>query len=89
MISKSGDSSKSRTLAAWPTWVAVAALWILTFAGQYWVFALLFLAWASYDILSGESRFIQRITRRDQPVTYLLVVLTWILLSLLWLLYPE
>ena len=84
------DLQRRRTAAApWPTWAALAALWILAFTGQNWVYALLFLAWAGYDLVSGESNFIQRLTRREQPVSYWLVVLTWILLSLLWLLYPD
>ena len=88
MIPTWHDSSQTRTSGAWPTWIALAGLWFLTFADQYWVYALLFLAWAGYDLATGESHFIQRITRRDQPVTYWLVVLTWVLLSALWLAYP-
>ena len=38
---------------------------------------------------NGESSFIQRVTRHDHPVTYWVVVSTWILLATLWLMYPE
>lgn len=89
MIPTRDESPRTSILRTWPTLTALAALWILTFANQYWVYALLFLAWALYDLVTGESSFIQRVTRRDQPVTYWLVVSTWILLSVLWLIYPE
>ena len=80
--------SPTRTRGAWPVWIALAALWLMTLAGQYWVYAVLFLAWAVYDLATGESHFIQSVTRRHEPVTYWLVVSTWILLTVLWLIYP-
>ena len=52
-----------------------------------WVYGLLLVAWGLYDLLTGESVFVQRITRRRQPVTYWLVVLTWILFGVLWIVY--
>lgn len=87
-----GETAGPRRLGAvgrWPTWIALAALWYFTFAGQVWVLAVLFLAWAAYDLITGESSFVQRVTRREHPVTYWLVVSTWIVLSILWLIYPE
>lgn len=83
------SAAKSSAVKLWPTWAALAALWLLTFTGQYWVYPLLFLAWAAYDLATGESSFIQRVTRRAQPVTYWLVVSTWVLLAVLWIAYPE
>lgn len=73
----------------WMTWAGLAALWVLTFSGQYWMWSALFLGWAAYDIVTGESSFIQRVTRRGDPVTYWLIVSSWVALSLLWLLYPD
>ena len=52
------------------------------------MFSLLLLAWALHDIRTGESLFIQRITRRDQPVTFWLIVATWISFGVLGFLYP-
>ena len=79
----------SSAVKPWLTWTALAAMWLLTFTGQYWVYPLLFLAWAAYDLVTGESSFIQRVTRRAQPVTYWLVVSSWILLAVLWVAYPA
>ena len=89
MIPTWNNPAPSSAVKLWPTWSALAALWFLTFSGQYWVYPLLFLAWAGYDLATGESSFIQRVTRRAQPVTYWLVVSTWILLAVLWLIYPS
>ena len=73
---------------SWPTWVALAAIWCALFLDLAWMFSLLLLAWALYDIRTGESLFIQRITRREQPVTYWLIVATWISFGVLGFLYP-
>ena len=89
MIPTWNDSPRTGVLRTWPTCAALAALWILTFANQSWVYALLFLAWGLYDLATGESSFIQRVTRRDHPATYWVVVSTWILLAVLWLMYPQ
>ncbi len=89
MIPTWNNPAPSSAVKLWPTWAALAVVWFLTFTGQYWVYALLFLAWAVYDLATGESSFIQRVTRRAQPVTYWLVVSTWILLAALWIVYPE
>lgn len=88
MIPAWDEPKRSSTLRTWPTLTALAVIWSLTIADQTWVYALLFLAWGLYDLAVGESSFIQRVTRRDHPVTYWLVVGTWILLSVLWLAYP-
>ena len=89
MIPTVHDSPRTRTWRAWPTWAGVAALWILTYTEQWWVYPVLFLVWAVYDVATGESNFIQRVSRRAQPFTFWLVVSTWILLSVMWIAYPE
>lgn len=67
----------------------MVALWAFALSEQIWLFALLFLAWAAFDIATGESSFVQRVTRRDQPGTFWLVVTSWVLLSVLWLAFPS
>lgn len=89
MIPISARPTQTRSLRLWPTWIAVAALWAFALTEQIWLFAVLFLAWAAFDIATGESSFVQRVTRRDQPVTYWLVVSSWVLLSVLWLAFPS
>ena len=89
MIPNGNTAARARTIGQCPTWVALGALWIFTLAGHVWILAALFLAWAAYDIVTGESSFVQRVTRREQPLTYWLVVSTWVALSILWIVYPT
>ncbi|MGI9613072.1 MAG: hypothetical protein ACR2QO_09195 [Acidimicrobiales bacterium] len=78
-----------RTSRTWPTLAALALLWAATFANQVWVFGLLFLGWALWDIATGESFFLQRICRRDNPLAFWAIELSWIGFGLVWLLYPT
>ena len=71
----------------WTTWAALATIWCAALLDQLWVLSLLLMAWAHYDIRTGESLFIQRITRRHQPVTYWIIVATWISFGVLGILY--
>lgn len=73
----------------WPTLVALGVLWVASLVSQVWVFGLLFLAWAAYDIVKGESFFIQRITRRDHPLTFWAIEVSWIAFGLFWILAPS
>jgi len=88
MIQSWDDPPLTRLRRPWMTWAGLAALWALTFTQQYWMWSALFLGWAAYDIFTGESSFVQRVTRRANPVTYWLIVTSWVALSSLWWLYP-
>ena len=74
---------------AWPTFLALAVVWAMSLTGQVWVFSVLFAGWAVLDLVKGESFFIQRVTRRDQPAAFWAVVLSWSALAVLWLVYPS
>ena len=66
-----------------PTWVALVVVWCAVLVNQPLVFGLLFVAWAGYDVVTGESVFVQRLTRREHPVAFWLVVSTWLAIGTL------
>ncbi len=68
----------------WPTIVGLAVLWGAALANQVWIFAVLFIAWALFDVFTGESNFIQRITRTEHPVVFWAVIGSWISMAVLW-----
>ncbi|HAI63907.1 MAG TPA: hypothetical protein DDY35_11365 [Acidimicrobiaceae bacterium] len=85
-------TSTSTTGARGDVRLAVAGLvvlWAAALAGQVWVFALLFLGWAAYDVWAGESHFIQRVTRAEHPVVFWSIVASWVAMSILWIVYPT
>ena len=79
-----GATERVETGGVAPVVVGLAILWIAALLDQVWVFALLFVGWALYDIAMGESHFIQRVTRRDHPVLFWSIVGSWIVLSVAW-----
>ena len=83
-----GTLAKNR-FRPWLTWVALATIWCAALLDQVWIFSLLLIAWVIFDLRTGESLFIQRITRREQPVTYWIILLSWIAFAVLWLVYPS
>lgn len=70
-----------------PTWIALVIVWFAVLMNQPWIFGLLFLVWAIYDILTGESSFVQTLRRDAHPVAFWVVVLTWLALSCLYIVY--
>ena len=82
-----GATSDLRTVSsAWPTVVGLTILWVAAIANQVWLFAALFIGWALFDVVTGESHFIQRVTRRDHPVVFWSIITSWIVMSVLWVL---
>lgn len=68
-----------------PTWIALVIVWFAVLMNQPWIFGLMFLAWAAYDIAKGESSFVQTVTRRAQPIVFWVVVLTWFAFACLYI----
>ncbi len=66
-----------------PTWIALLIVWSAVLLNQTWIFGVLFLAWATWDIVTGESSFVQTVSRKAHPVAFWVVVLTWIALACL------
>ncbi|MEM9463844.1 MAG: hypothetical protein AAGA90_00640 [Actinomycetota bacterium] len=83
---RGASTEVTRPAGAWPTLVGLAILWIAAVADQVWLFAALFIGWALFDVLTGESHFVQRITRRDHPFVFWAIITSWIAMSILWVL---
>ncbi|MEO1058970.1 MAG: hypothetical protein AAFY28_18840 [Actinomycetota bacterium] len=69
----------------WPVGIALTLLWVAALSGQVWVFAVLFVGWALFDVAAGESHFIRRVARAEHPILFWAIVVSWIALSVLWL----
>lgn len=68
-----------------PTWIALLTVWFAVLMNQPWIFGLLFLAWAIFDIVTGKSSFVQTVTRKAHPVVFWIVVLTWLAFACLYI----
>lgn len=70
-----------------PTWIALVVVWFAVLMNQTWIFGILFLAWAIYDIATGESSFVQTVRRKAHPIAFWVVVLTWLAFACLYLVF--
>ena len=70
-----------------PTWIALLTVWFAVLMNQPWIFGLLFLAWAIFDIVTGKSSFVQNIPRQSHPVAFWVVVFTWLAFACLYIAY--
>ncbi|MEM7246382.1 MAG: hypothetical protein AAF533_13615 [Acidobacteriota bacterium] len=68
----------------WKAITGLVLLLIATALGWYWIYALLFLAWAVHDGLAGSTHFIEPVRRDENPVLFWVIVASWVTLSLLW-----
>ncbi|MEM9132444.1 MAG: hypothetical protein AAF962_11290 [Actinomycetota bacterium] len=83
------ETSTRPAVRTWPTIAVLVGLWVATLLGHLWVFGVLLIIGAAWDIRAGESHVLQRISRRQTPRVFWAVVLSWIAFGLLWLLYPT
>ena len=80
-----GSTEPQAGTVPWPALAGLAVLWVAAALNVVWVFAALFIGWAVYDISTGESHFIQRVTRRDHAWVFWAIVVSWIAMSALWI----
>lgn len=66
----------------WKTLVGLLVIFSAVVLEQNWVWGVLFILWTVPAIRSGETDFVEPISRRRHPILYWLIVLTWIGLSL-------
>ncbi|MEM1109343.1 MAG: VOC family protein [Planctomycetota bacterium] len=84
-VSSGGGSS---VFAKWRTVLGLILVYLAVLTETSWIWGLLFLIWVLPDLKSGVTYFIEPIPRRDHPVLYWTIVVTWLLLSGYMLLEP-
>ncbi|MYH62294.1 MAG: hypothetical protein F4148_11230 [Caldilineaceae bacterium SB0675_bin_29] len=84
------DDPKNRSgrgSTKWPTVAALLILLIATAAGWNWVWGLFFLYWSLISFVARQTFIVQVIHRDEHPVLFHLVSISWVLLSVLMVLY--
>ena len=67
----------------WRTWLGLGVVYLALFTNLNWIRGILFLMWTIPALRSGETFFVEPISRRDTPGLYWVLIITWIGLSLL------
>jgi len=73
-------SSRSASLK-WKTVLGLLVIYTAVLFDQYWVWGVLFILWTIPALRSGETFFVERLSRRANPLLFWLLVSTWIALS--------
>jgi len=66
-------------------WRAIAGLTVVALAvllDANWLWGVLFLLWVIPDLKTGSTHFIEHVERRDNPITFWLILGAWITLSI-------
>ena len=66
----------------WRTIVALAIVYAAVVFGWSWVWGLLFIMWTIPALYSGQTQLVEPITRDENPISYWLIIITWIGLSI-------
>lgn len=64
-----------------PTIVAMVLFWAAALSEYQWPWGIMFLAMSIPALISGESHFVQTVTKRDNPVLFYVVVWSFIITS--------
>jgi hypothetical protein len=57
-------------------------MYIAMFMNWEWAWGILFLFWVIPDIFSGVTYFIEPIEKRQNPILYWIIVVSWILMAI-------
>lgn len=95
MSGRDASEPHSETEAATPgfsvmrllPWAALAVMWVASYFGWVWLFAILFIAWTIPDLRSGHTHLMGPVSRAERPMLYWSIIASWWLLSIAWVVY--
>lgn len=65
----------------WRTIIALVLMYIAMTMNWTWAWGILFLLWVIPDILTGTTYFIEPIEKKEYPLLYWIIILSWILMA--------
>lgn len=66
----------------WRSILGLIMVYVAVWFNLSWVWGILFLLWVFPDISAGVTYFMEPIYRKENPVLYWVIVISWILLSI-------
>ncbi len=66
----------------WRTIIALLLMYIAILMNWQWAWGILFLLWVIPDVLTGITYFIEPIEKKENPLLYWVIVISWILMAL-------
>ncbi len=72
----------------WGAIISLGVIYLSVFTGWYWLWGLLLLYWAAFDLIYEQCWLTETIEKHHNPVLYYLIVLTWLTLGFYFLISP-
>lgn len=67
----------------WRTVIGLILVWIAAISNWQWMWGFLFLLWMIPDFFTGVTYFMEPIAKKDNPILYWLILMSWVTLSVL------
>lgn len=67
----------------WRTIFGLILVWVATILNWQWIWGVVFLIWIIPDFYTGVTYFIEPISKKDNPLLYWLIMISWVALSIL------
>ncbi|MCF2873377.1 MULTISPECIES: hypothetical protein [unclassified Tenacibaculum] len=66
----------------WRTLIALVLMYIAILMNWEWAWGVLFMFWVIPDLFSGITYFIEPISKKENPKTYWVIIISWIFMAL-------
>lgn len=76
----------------WRTILGLIFIYLAVWLNWQWAWGILFLLWVIPDIITGVTYFMEPIDKKDNPILYWMIILSWLLMSvysIALLFFPE
>lgn len=80
---EAGVTGKKPLIIKWKALAGLALITVGFIMNWYWVWGILFLAWAIGDIRRRNTHLLEEVHRSETPILYWIIVLIWLICSLL------
>ena len=65
----------------WRTIIGLIFMYIAIWFNWQWAWGILFLLWVIPDVITGVTYFMEPVERKENPILYWIIILSWILMS--------
>ena len=66
----------------WRTLIALVLMYIAILMNWEWAWGVLFMFWVIPNLFSGITYFIEPISKKENPKTYWVIIISWIFMAL-------
>ena len=70
-----------QTNLKWRTILGLIFMYIAIWFNWQWAWGILFLLWVIPDIFSGITYFMEPVEKKESPILYWVIIISWILMS--------